>query len=40
MACGILLFLDQDWTQAMAVKAPGPNYWAAREFPYQVVFRT
>lgn len=40
MAGGILLFPDQDWTQAMAVEAPSPNYWAAREFPHHVVFRT
>ena len=23
-----------DWTQAPAVKAPSPNHWPAREFPY------
>ena len=25
--------LNRDWTRALAVKAPNPNHWSAREFP-------
>ena len=28
----------RDQTQALAVKAPSPNHWTAREFPMQELF--
>ena len=26
----------RDWTQAIAVNAPNPNHWTAREFPRHI----
>lgn len=38
-AC-MILPPTQDWTQAQAVKALGPNHWTAREFPLGFHFKS
>ena len=33
-------FLTWDWTRATAVRAPSPNHWTTREFPWLLFFHS